>query len=85
MAGWYVSPPSVAKASGRSTVTDTGTFGAFRRPESVGVSDAVRQSTRALARRAKRAERRWNGEPQTKSAIHDRIARMEARRASEGK
>lgn len=62
-------------------VRPTGAFGPFGTPESVGVSDAVRLATRDLARRAKRAERRWSGVP-TESAIHARIARMEARRAS---
>ena len=37
----------------------TGTFGAFRRPKRVGVSDVVAESNRNLARRASREMRRF--------------------------
>lgn len=37
----------------------TGSFGAFRRPKTVGVSDVVAFSNRELARRARKAERIW--------------------------
>jgi hypothetical protein len=50
--------PSV-KAKHHGRVPATGTFGAFRAPAVVGVSDDVRLATRSLARRAKRAERQW--------------------------
>lgn len=65
---------------------NSGTFGAFVAPQVKGVSDEVAVSSRNVARRAKRVERGWTraGQPPTKSAIHERIARMEARRASKG-
>jgi hypothetical protein len=47
------------KARHPGRVAATGTFGAFRAPEVVGVSDDVRIASRSLARRAKRAERQW--------------------------
>jgi hypothetical protein len=49
----------VSPASRRESYENTGTFGAFRQPRLVGVSDAVRVSTRHLVRDAKRAERAW--------------------------
>ena len=49
----------VTKASQSVSAPDTGTFGAFRKPEMVGVSDDVRIANRNLARRARRAERQW--------------------------
>ena len=76
------SQPKFTRPDRDEYTAPTGAFGSFRAPEEVGVSDAVRLSTRRLAQGARRAERRWNGAPQTKSAIHGRIARMEARRAS---
>lgn len=51
--------PSTSKASQSEAVVNTGTFGAFRRPEVVGVSDDVRIANRNLARRARKAERAW--------------------------
>jgi hypothetical protein len=51
--------PSVTKASQSEAVVNTGTFGAFRAPELVGVSDTVRIANRDLARRARRAEKAW--------------------------
>lgn len=47
------------KAKHHERVPNTGTFGAFRPPASIGVSDDVRIASRSLARRAKRAERQW--------------------------
>jgi hypothetical protein len=38
----------------------TGSFGAFRAPKLVGVSDTVRQSNRDLARRASREMKAWS-------------------------
>jgi hypothetical protein len=37
----------------------TGSFGAFRKPKVVGISDAVAISTRSLNRSARRAEKAW--------------------------
>lgn len=49
----------VSKASRQPRYENTGTFGAFRRPAVVGVSDEVAYSNKVLARRAKRMERAW--------------------------
>jgi hypothetical protein len=46
-------------ASRRTSYVSTGSFGAFRAPRVVGVSDDVRVSTDDLARRASREMRRW--------------------------
>lgn len=51
--------PQVASASRREPMEVTGSFGAFRKPAVVGVSDEVRLSTRRLVRSARRAERDW--------------------------
>jgi hypothetical protein len=55
----FASARGVTKASQSEAVVNTGTFGAFRAPELVGVSDTVRIANRDLARRARRAERQW--------------------------
>ena len=47
------------RASSRMRGVNTGTFGAFRAPRVVGVSDDVRVANRTLARSARRAEREW--------------------------
>jgi hypothetical protein len=47
------------KARHHGRVAATGTFGAFRKPEIVGVSDDVRIATRQLVRSARRAEKAW--------------------------
>lgn len=49
----------VAPATRRSRYENTGTFGAFRSPAVVGVSDDVRIANRRLVRSARRAERAW--------------------------
>jgi hypothetical protein len=62
----FVTPPSVGSLN-RSQSSELrserlkmrGTFGAFRRPPVVGVSDAVAQSTVQLASSARRAEKAW--------------------------
>jgi hypothetical protein len=61
-----VSPPSVAsagasqrKALRAERVEFRGTFGAFRRPSVVGVSDDVAYATKVNARSARRAEKNW--------------------------
>lgn len=61
-----VKPPSVASPN-RTVPSEVrkertqmrGTFGAFRRPPVVGVSDTVAQSNREMARSARRAEKAW--------------------------
>lgn len=50
---------SVSKASHGGTRASAGTFGAFRAPKVVGVSDEVAQSTKILARRASREMAAW--------------------------
>ena len=50
---------TVARASQSEAYENTGTFGAFRQPPLVGVSDTVRLANRDLARRARRSERAW--------------------------
>ena len=47
------------KARTHARTMPTGSFGAFRRPEVVGVSDDVRIATKQLVRSARRAERDW--------------------------
>jgi hypothetical protein len=47
------------RASRRMRVTDTGTFGAHRRPEVKGVSNDVAYATKMNVRAARRAERAW--------------------------
>ena len=47
------------KARHHGRVAASGTFGAFRPPVSVGVSDDVRIATRQLVRSARRAEKAW--------------------------
>ena len=47
------------KAKHHGRVPATGTFGAFRAPAVVGVSDDVRIATKRLVRSARRAERDW--------------------------
>jgi hypothetical protein len=61
-----VTPPSVAsaghskrKALRAERVEFRGTFGAFRRPPVVGVSEEVAIATSRNARAARRAERAW--------------------------
>lgn len=58
MASW-VDGRGVSKAHQSAPYTNTGTFGAFRKPELVGVSDTVRLSNADLARRASREMRRF--------------------------
>lgn len=55
----FARSPQVASASRRESMEVTGSFGAFRKPAVVGVSDEVRLSTRSLVRSARRAERDW--------------------------
>lgn len=52
--------PAVASASRREAYEVTGSFGAFRKPAVVGVSDDVRIANRNLARSAKKEMRRWS-------------------------
>jgi hypothetical protein len=54
-----VNGTAVAKASHGGTPASAGTFGAFRQPRMVGVSDAVRIANNDLARRARREMRAW--------------------------
>lgn len=54
-----VNGTAVAKASHGGTRASAGTFGAFRQPKIVGVSDTVRIANKDLARRARQAERAW--------------------------
>jgi len=50
---------TVTRASQSEAIVNTGTFGAFRAPELVGVSLEVKLANRDLARRARKAERNW--------------------------
>lgn len=50
---------SVSPAQRREAWDNTGTFGSFRRPPVVGVSDTVAYSNRMSAKAARRAERAW--------------------------
>lgn len=54
-----VNGTAVARASHGGTPASAGTFGAFRSPKLVGVSDDVRIANRNLARSASREMRRW--------------------------
>ena len=56
---WLPTAKQVAPASRRESFPTTGSFGAFRKPKVVGISDAVAISTRSLSRSARRAERTW--------------------------
>jgi hypothetical protein len=55
----YVVARGVSKASTAEGYRNTGTFGAFRRPAVVGVSDDVAYATKVNHRAARRAERQW--------------------------
>jgi hypothetical protein len=55
----FARAPQVSPASRRESMEVTGSFGAFRSPRVVGVSDDVRIANRNLARSAKREMRRW--------------------------
>lgn len=55
----FARAPQVASASRREAMEVTGSFGAFRSPALVGVSDTVRIANRNLNRSARRAEREW--------------------------
>ena len=57
----FASAPQVSPASRRETgLPVTGSFGAFRAPRTVGVSDTVRIANRDLARRARREMTAWS-------------------------
>src|SRR5262252_7419708 len=67
---------TVSKASRKvGTPASNGTFGAFRRPKVVGVSDAVLMANNDLARRARDAERTWRRDQRRKAAYSSRRAR----------
>jgi len=56
----FARSPQVASASRRESMEVTGSFGAFRKPALVGVSDTVRIANRDLARRARREMTAWS-------------------------
>jgi len=55
----FARSPQVASASRREPFEVTGSFGAFRRPKVVGVSEYVAQVTAMNRREARKAERAW--------------------------
>ena len=56
----FARAPQVSPASRRESMEVTGSFGAFRSPAVVGVSDDVRIANRNLARRARREMTAWS-------------------------